>query len=122
MPDSTKYYTVGAFALGVVLTLSWQSRKHDTGHGQKLSKRELKQYRKELLQISKIDDPDVLRKKIAEFKESMNFGIEDIKEGIEGCIGNTPLIKIKSLSEATGCEILAKAEVTNSYNLNHTYR
>ena len=34
-----------------------------------------------------------------------------IQEGIEGCIGNTPLIKIKSLSEATGCEIFAKAEV-----------
>lgn len=34
-----------------------------------------------------------------------------IPEGIEGCIGNTPLFKIRSLSEATGCEILAKAEV-----------
>ncbi|TVY19017.1 Cysteine synthase 2 [Lachnellula arida] len=36
-----------------------------------------------------------------------------IPEGIEGCIGNTPLFKIKSLSEATGCEILAKAEFLN---------
>lgn len=35
----------------------------------------------------------------------------DIPVGIEGCIGNTPLFKIKSLSDATGCEILAKAEV-----------
>lgn len=34
-----------------------------------------------------------------------------IPDGIEGCIGNTPLFKIKSLSDATGCEILAKAEV-----------
>lgn len=34
-----------------------------------------------------------------------------IVDGIEGCIGNTPLLRIKSLSEATGCEILAKAEV-----------
>jgi cysteine synthase A len=33
-----------------------------------------------------------------------------IPEGIEGCIGNTPLFKIRSLSEATGCEILVKAE------------
>ena len=31
--------------------------------------------------------------------------------GIEHTIGNTPLIKIKSLSDATGSEILAKAEV-----------
>lgn len=34
-----------------------------------------------------------------------------IVDGIEGCIGNTPLVRIRSLSEATGCEILAKAEV-----------
>ena len=34
-------------------------------------------------------------------------------DGIEGCIGNTPLIRIKSLSEETGCEILAKAEFLN---------
>ena len=32
-------------------------------------------------------------------------------EGIEACIGNTPLFTIKSLSQETGCEILAKAEV-----------
>lgn len=36
-----------------------------------------------------------------------------IPEGIEGIIGNTPLFKIKSLSEATGCMILAKAEFLN---------
>ena len=34
-----------------------------------------------------------------------------IPEGIAGCIGNTALFKIRSLSEETGCEILAKAEV-----------
>lgn len=39
--------------------------------------------------------------------------IYEIKTGIEGAIGNTPLIKIKSLSDATGCEILAKAEFLN---------
>ncbi|POS86497.1 Tryptophan synthase beta subunit-like PLP-dependent enzyme [Erysiphe pulchra] len=36
-----------------------------------------------------------------------------IPEGIEEVIGNTPLFKIKSLSEATGCLILAKAEFLN---------
>jgi cysteine synthase len=34
-------------------------------------------------------------------------------DGIEGAIGNTPLIKIRSLSEASGCTILAKAEFLN---------
>ncbi|KAI1003029.1 Cysteine synthase 2 [Podosphaera aphanis] len=38
---------------------------------------------------------------------------QDIPEGIESLIGNTPLFKIKSLSEATGCIILAKAEFLN---------
>ncbi|KAL2199898.1 tryptophan synthase beta subunit-like PLP-dependent enzyme [Corynascus similis CBS 632.67] len=36
-----------------------------------------------------------------------------IVDGVEGTIGNTPLIKIRSLSEATGCTILAKAEYLN---------
>ncbi|KAJ5183729.1 hypothetical protein N7492_001345 [Penicillium capsulatum] len=36
-----------------------------------------------------------------------------IVEGIQGCIGNTPLFRIKSLSDETGCEILAKAEFLN---------
>lgn len=39
--------------------------------------------------------------------------VYEIRTGIEGTIGNTPLIKIKSLSDATGCEILAKAEFLN---------
>ncbi|KAG0292183.1 hypothetical protein BGZ98_002684 [Dissophora globulifera] len=36
-----------------------------------------------------------------------------ICDGIAGLIGNTPMMRIKSLSEATGCEILAKAEFLN---------
>ncbi|KAK1272560.1 Cysteine synthase [Acorus gramineus] len=35
------------------------------------------------------------------------------KSGLLGCIGDTPLIRIDSLSNATGCEILAKAEFLN---------
>ncbi|KAL9086170.1 MAG: hypothetical protein Q9165_007235 [Trypethelium subeluteriae] len=45
--------------------------------------------------------------------EEPSLEVLSIKEGIEGCIGNTPLIRIKSLSEETGCEILAKAEFLN---------
>lgn len=40
-------------------------------------------------------------------------GPPPIVNGIEGTIGNTHLVRIKSLSEATGCEILAKAEFLN---------
>jgi hypothetical protein len=31
-------------------------------------------------------------------------------EGFPGAVGNTPLIKLRSLSEETGCEIMGKAE------------
>jgi hypothetical protein len=33
--------------------------------------------------------------------------------GLEGLIGNTPLVEIKSLSRLTGCRILGKAELLN---------
>jgi cysteine synthase A len=51
---------------------------------------------------------------------SQNFYIEklgklkmDIKNGFIGTVGNTPLIRLNSFSEQTGCEILAKAEYLN---------
>lgn len=37
----------------------------------------------------------------------------DIRDGFVGSIGNTPLIRLRGPSEATGCEILAKAEFLN---------
>jgi cysteine synthase A len=37
----------------------------------------------------------------------------DIREGFIGAIGNTSLIRLQRASEATGCNILAKAEFTN---------
>lgn len=39
--------------------------------------------------------------------------VPDIVEGVDGLIGNTPLMKIRSLSEATGCLVLGKAEFLN---------
>lgn len=38
---------------------------------------------------------------------------DPVGKGIESTIGNTPLIIIKSLSQATGCTILAKCEFLN---------
>ncbi len=37
----------------------------------------------------------------------------DIRDGFVGAIGNTPLIKLRRVSEATGCTILGKAEFLN---------
>lgn len=36
-----------------------------------------------------------------------------VVEGVLGAIGNTPLVRIASLSAETGCEILGKAELLN---------
>ncbi|CDS08475.1 hypothetical protein LRAMOSA09837 [Lichtheimia ramosa] len=37
----------------------------------------------------------------------------NVVDGVDGLIGNTPLMRIRSLSEATGCTILGKAEFLN---------
>ncbi|MFQ4140309.1 cysteine synthase A [Nodosilinea sp. PGN35] len=37
----------------------------------------------------------------------------DIKQGFVATVGNTPLIRLNSVSEATGCDILGKAEFLN---------
>ncbi len=66
-----------------------------------------------IFNLARITDLNTLNKCLQRFGKSPEKSGEQIKAGIEGCIGNTPLIKIKSLSEATGCEILAKAEVRN---------
>jgi cysteine synthase A len=36
-----------------------------------------------------------------------------ISKGFVGAVGNTPLIRLRGASEATGCEILGKAEFMN---------
>lgn len=46
-------------------------------------------------------------------KRSKNESKSEILEGIDGLIGNTPMVKIRSLSEKTGCNILAKLELNN---------
>lgn len=37
----------------------------------------------------------------------------DVKQGFVGAVGNTPLIRLNSVSDETGCEILGKAEFLN---------
>lgn len=54
-------------------------------------------------------------KLITKKKKSLNQNPRDSnkKKGLIAAIGNTPLIRINSLSDATGCEILGKAEFLN---------
>ncbi|KAF1912321.1 tryptophan synthase beta subunit-like PLP-dependent enzyme [Ampelomyces quisqualis] len=108
MPGRTRCYVAGAFLVGVVLTAACnkgslfpRARAHDA---------DAKQRRKPVAGSAKeynLDAPENISVDSLEKKNG------HIKEGIEGCIGNTPLIKIKSLSDYTGCEILAKAEFLN---------
>ncbi|KGO78282.1 Tryptophan synthase beta subunit-like PLP-dependent enzymes superfamily [Penicillium italicum] len=89
MPDHSTAYIGTAFVAGVCLALAYQ-------------------------ELSRPKHEDNL----TEQKSPTNgiiarAGPPTIVEGIEGCIGNTPLFRIKSLSDETGCEILGKAEFLN---------
>ncbi|OMJ21128.1 Cysteine synthase [Smittium culicis] len=47
------------------------------------------------------------------YNASKVYSPPSIVNGFVGAIGNTPLLRIKSLSDETGCEILGKAEFMN---------
>ncbi|CAG8158711.1 unnamed protein product [Penicillium olsonii] len=90
MPDHSTAYIGTAFAAGVCIALAYQELSRSKCEG-----------------------------KPQEQPQPQSQGLEAragppaIVEGIEGCIGNTPLFRIKSLSDETGCEILGKAEFLN---------
>ena len=52
----------------------------------------------------------VMKEKVEKSKDDDGTGY---REGLPGLIGNTPLIRLASLSEETGCEIFVKAEFLN---------
>jgi cysteine synthase A len=109
MSDRSRYYILGAFLLGVALTTAYNNKRSIQGSDDASQKQLLAQQQKWLSQLAKINDLETLKKSLLEF--GGDKVADDIKQGIEGCIGDTPLIRIKSLSEFTGCEIFAKAEV-----------
>jgi cysteine synthase A len=110
MEDRSKYYILGAFVLGVFLTATVNKRSTRSNSAQERdsSRQKLKHQHGSTSESAKIDG---LEKNLGDVGSSLENRAGTIKQGIEGCIGDTPLIKIKSLSEFTGCEILAKAEV-----------
>jgi cysteine synthase A len=97
MTDNSHIYIGTAFVAGVVLSIAFKDLFYP-----ELEER-IREYRRHRSARSLQDasaDPLIAR-----------HGPPAIVGGIEGCIGNTPLLRIKSLSDATGCEILGKAEV-----------
>ncbi|KAF2739291.1 PALP-domain-containing protein [Polyplosphaeria fusca] len=116
MADNARYFTIGAFLLGIAATTAYQTQITKAKAKAQKDERIRQRRQQNLLHFSKSADLDEAKRALGELPnviESQGPGEEDIKEGIEGCIGNTPLIRIKSLSDATGCEILAKAEFIN---------
>ncbi|CAG7922705.1 unnamed protein product [Penicillium olsonii] len=90
MPDHSTAYIGTAFAAGVCIALAYQELSRSKCEGKS---QEQPQPQAQGLEA--------------------RAGPPAIVEGIEGCIGNTPLFRIKSLSDETGCEILGKAEFLN---------
>lgn len=112
MDSRLRLYVAGAFMLGVALTLGYKDVYPDLERRFRQGRRRASTYVESKVAFS-LNQEVVL-------KDNSQDPNGEIREGIEGCIGNTPLLKIRSLSQATGCEVLAKAEVscTNiSYHL-----
>ena len=102
-----------AFVAGVLLTLGFKDlypdleRRYQRRRGKETASDSSSDLRPVGSHLPPLKLEDHTRKSIVGLPKPL------IPEGIEGCIGNTPLFKIKSLSDATGCTILAKAEFLN---------
>lgn len=116
--EHTRLYLGLAFAAGIIITLGYKDVYPDL---ERRFRRAIHSYRSPtdsyLDPSTHINLKDHTKDRrhsslVPKQNESLT-STYDIREGIEGAIGNTPLIKIKSLSDATGCEILAKAEFLN---------
>jgi cysteine synthase A len=110
-PKSTLYISIGVLA-GILLTLGFKDVYPDLERRYKAHRRRTSAARRS--SITGLPRPTQKVTLEDHTKDDVNKPViphVEIAEGIEGCIGNTPLFKIKSLSEETGCEIFAKAEV-----------
>ena len=103
METRPKLYATAAFVAGILLTLGYKDFYPDL---------EFRFWRRRTtnrrLVGAGLHDDDHIN---LEDHERNSDALVEVPKGIEACIGNTPLFKIKSLSEETGCEIFAKAEV-----------
>ena len=116
MDQKTRLYISSAFIAGIILTLGFKDFYPD------LERRFRKRWRRQPartlisagLDVHQDNDPIGLEDHTRAPDGIGNRGDDKllvIPEGIAACVGNTPLFRIRSLSEETGCDILAKAEV-----------
>lgn len=100
MNDNSRLYLgTTAFVAGILLTLGFKDLLYPA--------------LAQLLRESQSQDAESRRRREADVLV-VRAGPPAIVDGIEGCIGNTPLFRIKSLSDETGCDILGKAEVLST--------
>ena len=103
MENRPKLYAFTAFVAGILLTLGYKDFYPDLEWRFWRRRRE----NRTIAGAGLIDNHHIN----LEDHEKNGVAPTEVPEGIEACIGNTPLFKIKSLSRETGCDILAKAEV-----------
>ena len=104
MENRPKLYAITAFVAGIFLTLGYKDFYPDLEWRFWRRRRENR-----TIAGAGLDDSHHIQ---LNDHEKNSVAITEIPEGIEACIGNTPLFKIKSLSSECGCDILAKAEVS----------
>lgn len=102
-----------AFVAGILLTLGFKDFYPDLERRYQSRRRNLPSAPSSSRRESTYPPPVKLEDHTRSSRQSLATTPPQIPEGIESCIGNTPLFKIKSLSEATGCDIYAKAEFLN---------
>jgi hypothetical protein len=110
LEDRTKLYIGISFVAGILITLGFKDVYPDLERRYRQRLRRLSTTNPEV--FAKVGEKVSLKDNTDRPENTDRLPDIEIPEGIEGCIGNTPLFKIKSLSAATGCEILAKAEVS----------
>ena len=114
MENRPKLYATAAFLAGILVTLGFKDFYPELEF--RFWKR--RAANRTLVGAGLHDDDHI---DLEDHEKDVN-GVIKVPEGIEASIGNTPLFKIKSLSEETGCDILAKAEVyfcSTRYLLNY---
>lgn len=104
MDNRPRLYLTAAFVCGVLLTLGFKDFYPDLER--RFRRRRSPADTLVSAGLERIDLEDHTKIRASDKPDHV-----EIAEGIEACVGNTPLFRIKSLSEETGCDILAKAEV-----------
>lgn len=111
MSHSRAHLYIGlAFFAGIFLTLGYKDLYSDL---EQRARRGRQQRPRALSGAILLREDDQIALGDNSDRRSLAIQGTKIPDGLEACIGNTPLFKIRSLSDATGCEILAKAEFLN---------